>query len=163
MNQQQNFGFGAVPPEQPTAGKEKTPPKATFESVSATGVVLDNFRHAKEEYDTSKKRLDECKGLVIQHIGEQISVGTNRFATNHYVLKTSVSKKYEVDAKDKNNLNQALHQIAVIEGGEVAGSLLTWKPSLNTKVYDNLSPQAKEIINNFITMSYSSPTLTVEV
>ena len=162
MNQP-NFGFGAVPPEQPTAGREKTPPKATFESVSATGVVLDNFRHVKEEYDTAKKRLDECKGLVIQHIGTQISVGTTRFATNHCVLKTSVSKKYEVDAKDMNNLNQALNQIAMIDGGEVAGSLLTWKPSLNTKVYDKLSPQAKEIIDNFITMSYSSPTLTVEV
>ena len=162
MNQV-NFGFGAVPHEQPTAGKEKTPPKATFESVSATGVVLDNFRHAKEEYDTAKKRLDECKSSVIQHIGEQINVGTTRFATNHYVLKTSVSTKYEVDAKDMNNLNRALNQIAMIDGGEVTGSLLMWKPSLNTKVYDKLSPQAKEIIDNFITMSYSNPTLTVEV
>ena len=95
---EQQFGFGAVSPQQPTMGKEKIAPKATFDSKTATGVVLDNFRHAKQNYDVAKKDLDEAKGNVIAHIGKEISVGTNRFATNHFTLKTSVSKKYDVDA-----------------------------------------------------------------
>jgi hypothetical protein len=50
---EQQFGFGAVPPQQPTMGKEKIAPKATFDSKTATGVVLDNFRHAKQHLPIS--------------------------------------------------------------------------------------------------------------
>lgn len=158
---EQNFGFGAVPPQQPTT-KEKIAPKATFDSVTATGVVLDNFRHAKVNYDTAKKALDEAKGAVMSHIGEQISVGTNRFATNHFTLKATVSKKYDVDASDMQGLNQALTFIAGLCGGDVAGSVLKWKPSLDTKVYESLPDDAKAQLDRFITLSYGSPTFSVE-
>lgn len=159
---EQQFGFGAVSPQQPTMGKEKIAPKATFDSKTATGVVLDNFRHAKQNYDVAKKDLDEAKGNVIAHIGTQISVGTNRFATNHFTLKTSVSKKYDVDASDMQGLNQALTVIAGLCGGDVAGSLIKWKPSLDSKVYEKLSDEAKAQLDRFITLSYSSPTLSIE-
>ena len=159
---EQQFGFGAVPPQQPTMGKEKMAPKATFDSITATGVVLDNFRHAKQNYDVAKKALDEAKGYVIAHIGEQISVGTNRFATNHFMLKTSVSKKYDVDASDMQGLNQALTVIAGLCGGDVASSLIKWKPSLNSNVYEKLSDDAKAQLDRFITLSYGSPTLSIE-
>lgn len=159
---EQQFGFGAVPPQQPTMGKEKIAPKAMFDSKTATGVVLDNFRHAKQNYDVAKKDLDEAKGNVIAHIGTQISVGTNRFATNHFTLKTSVSKKYDVDASDMQGLNQALTVIAGLCGGDVAGSLIKWKPSLDSKVYEKLSDEAKAQLDRFITLSYGSPTLFIE-
>ena len=159
---EQQFGFGAVPPQQPTMGKEKIAPKATFDSKTATGVVLDNFRHAKQNYDVAKKDLDEAKGNVIAHIGTQISVGTNRFATNHFTLKTSVSKKYDVDASDMQGLNQALTVIAGLCGAEVASSLIKWKPSLDSKVYEQLSDEAKAQLDRFITLSYGSPTLSIE-
>lgn len=159
---EQQFGFGAVPPQQPTMGKEEIAPKATFDSKTATGVVLDNFRHAKQNYDVAKKHLDEAKGNVIAHIGTQISVGTNRFATNHFTLKTSVSKKYDVDASDMQGLNQALTVIAGLCGGDVAGSLIKWKPSLDSKVYEKLSDEAKAQLDRFITLSYGSPTLSIE-
>lgn len=159
----QSFGFNTVPPQQPTMGKEKVAPKASFESGTATGVVLDNFRHAKQNYDEAKKVLDEAKGVVLQHIGEQISVGTNRFATTHFTLKTTVSKKYDVDASDMQGLNQALTVIANMCSGDVAGSVLNWKPSLNSKVYENLPDEAKAQLDPFVTLSYGSPTLSVEV
>ena len=159
---EQQFGFGAVPPQQPTIGKEKIAPNATFESVTATGVVLDTFRHAKQNYNVAKKALDEAKGNVIAHIGKEITVGTNRFATNHFTLKTSVSKKYDVDASDMQGLNQALTVIAGLCGSEVASSLITWKPSLDSKVYEQLSDDAKAQLDRFITLSYGSPTLSIE-
>lgn len=160
---EQQFGFGTVPPQQPTKGKEKIEPKASFDSITATGVVLDNFRHAKQNYDVAKKALDEAKGNVMAHIGEQISVGTNRFATNHFTLKTLVSKKYDVDASDMQGLNQALSVIANLCGADVASSLIKWKPSLDSKVYENLPDEAKAQLDKFITLSYGSPTLSIEV
>lgn len=132
------------------------------DSVTATGVILDNWRHAKEDYDKAKARLDECKGYVIEHIGSQINVGTTRFQTNFFTLKTSVSKQYKVNAEDMNALNQALNVIANICGGEVAGSLLSWKPTLNTRVYDSLPHNAKQEIDKFISLSYGQPTFSIE-
>lgn len=164
MNQPQvGFGNTTKPTDEdvlPT--KSKIEPKLAFRSVSATGVILDNWKHAKVQYDEAKARLDECKSNVIQHIGEHIDVGTTRFATNHFVLKTTQSIKYDVDGSDINAINQSLNIIAGICGGEVAGSLLKWKPSLNTKVYEQLPPDAKGEIDKFITMSYNTPTLNIE-
>lgn len=157
----ENLGFSSVPPQQ-TTGKEKIAPKATYESTSATGVVLDNYRQAKLAHDSTKAKLDECKTAVLSHIQEQISVGTNRFATNHFVLKTVLATKYQVDSADMNALNQALCMVAGMCGNEVAGSLLKWKPTLNVSAYEGLPPEAKKHLEPFITMSYSSPTLTLE-
>lgn len=136
--------------------------KTTFQSITATGVVLDNFKNAKTKYDEAKAKLDECKSYVIQHIGEQIDVGTTRFATNHFVLKTTKGKKYDVNADDMQALNTSLNIIAGLCGANVASSLIVWKPSLNTKVYDNLPDDAKAEIDKFITLSYGSPSLSVE-
>lgn len=159
---EQQFGFGGLPPQQTTTAKQKIAPKATFDSTTATGVVLDNFRHAKEQFDIAKKALDEAKGNVITHIGEQMSVGTNRFATNHFTLKTSISKKYEVDGSDPQELNKALNAIAFLYGADVASSVIKWKPSLDVKVYEKLSDDAKAQLDRFITLSYSSATLSIE-
>lgn len=164
MNQPQvGFGNTTKPTDEDVLPvKSKVEPKLQFRSETATGVILDNWRRAKVAYDEAKARLDESKSNVIQHIGQHIDVGTTRFATNHFVLKTTQSTKYDVDGSDINAINQALNIIAGICGGEVAGSLLKWKPSLNTKVYEKLPPDAKAEIDRFITMSYGSPTLSIE-
>ena len=59
-------------------------------------------------------------------------------------------------------LNQALTVIAGLCGGDVAGSLIKWKPSLDSKVYEKLSDEAKAQLDRFITLSYGSPTLSIE-
>lgn len=159
MNQP-TVGFGN-PVAEPTT-KAKIQPKATFENQSATGVVLNNWKHAKAEYDQAKARLDECKGYVLQHIEELIDVGTTRISTGFFVLKTSKTAKYTVDNSDMQALNNSLTMIANLCGGDVAGSLLNWKPTLNVKVYEQLPPQAKAEIDKFVTMSYGSPTLAME-
>lgn len=153
-------GFDTVPTQSPS--KSKVEPKMAFPSQNSTGVVLDNWRQAKIAYDEAKSRLDESKTNVLQHLAEEIDVGTTRFATDFYVLKTTQSRKFEINASDMNLLNQALTVIAGLCGNEVAGSLLTWKPSLNTKVYDSLPNEAKSEIDKFITMSYTTPNLSIE-
>lgn len=164
MNRPQvGFGNTTQPSEADVLpATSKIEPKMVFRSQGSTGVVLDNWKHAKLEYDKAKARLDESKATVIQHIGEHIDVGTTRFATNHFVLKTTQSKKYDVDGNDINAINQALNVIAGLCGAEIAGSLLKWKPSLNTKVYEQLPADAKAEIDRFVTLSYGSPTLSIE-
>ena len=39
---------------------------------------------------------------------------------------------------------------------------LIWKPSLDVKVYEKLSDDAKAELDRFITLSYSSATLSIE-
>lgn len=136
--------------------------KEEFNSSGATGVVLDNWRRNKVAYDEAKARLDESKENVISHLQGKIDVGTNRFATNHFVLKTTMNVKYDVDSSDMNRLNILLNNIALKCGAEVASNLLKWKPSLNVKVYDSLPDDVKQELNSVITMSYSSPTLYIE-
>lgn len=153
-------GFDTVPTQ--SHSKSKVEPKMAFPSKNSTGVVLDNWRHAKIAYDEAKARLDDSRGSVLEYLAGQIDVGTTRFATDFFVLKTSQSRKFEVNGSDMNLLNQALTVIAGLCGNEVAGGLLTWKPSLNTKIYDSLPDEAKAEIDKFITMSYTSPTLSIE-
>lgn len=149
-------------PQETVERKAKVEVKATFENQTATGVVLNNWLHAKQKQAEIKKQVDESQALVLQHIGEQISVGTNRFATGFFVLKATKSEKYEVNGADVNALNNALSQLAQSAGFEVARDIIQWKPSLNKKLYDKLSDEQKAILNPFLALSYSSPTLTIE-
>ena len=159
MNQE--LDITNVSPEQ-VDRKLKGKIKAEFKSVTATGVVLDNWKNAKSEYDLAKAKLDECKDAIVQHIGKDFSVGTNRFATDHFVLKANVNTNYTVDCSDLQMLNGALINISDICGEEVAQELLTWKPTLNKKVYADLPVEAKAFIDGFLTLKYNAPTFSAE-
>ncbi len=67
-----------------------------------------------------------------------------------------------MDGSDPQELNKALNAIAFLYGADVASSVIKWKPSLNVKVYEKLSDDAKAELDRFITLSYSSATLSIE-
>lgn len=152
------------PPQAPaqTEHKPKAEVKATFDSTTACGVVLDNWRNAKVTYDQAKNALSEAKNSVLQYVGDQVDIGTSRFATNHFILKTTKTEKIEVNAPDLNRLNVALTEIATMCGADVASQVISWKPTLNKKVFDSMPLQAQEKLNEFLTLSYSTPTLSIE-
>ena len=158
-----------VPPPTGTTMVTETfekPPRVdvmqTFDNQTSTGVVLNNWKHAKEKYDEAKAVLDEAKKSVISHIGENISAGTNRFATGFYVLKAVKAEKIDVEVNDVNALNQTLAQLVCTAGMDVAREIIQWKPSLNKKLYDNLRPEERALLAPFLKLSYGSPTLTIE-
>lgn len=131
------------------------------QSTRAKGVVLDNWRHAKNELSEAQLKEKEARSNVMAYIKEEIKDGTNRFKTNHYTLKVAHSQKYSVAKDDLQALNGALQAIANICGNEVAGQLLTWSPSLNKRVYDTLPAEAKAVIDPFLTLAYTD-TFSIE-
>lgn len=131
------------------------------QSTRAKGVVLDNWRHAKNELSEAQLKEKEARSNVMAYIKEEIKDGTNCFKTNHYTLKVAHSQKYSVAKDDLQALNGALQAIANICGNETAGQLLSWSPSLNKRVYHTLPAEAKAVIDPFLTLIYTD-TFSIE-
>ena len=144
-----NVGFGDMPPAE------------EVQSTRAKGVVLDNWRHAKNELSEAQAKEKEAKANVMAYIKTELQDGTNRFKTDHYTLKVAHAQKYTVAKDDLGALNGALQAIANICGADVAGQLLSWSPTLNKRVYDSLPQEAKTFLDPFITMTYTD-TFSIE-
>ena len=151
-----NFGF-----DTPTQTGFEATDTPIIESVTAKGVVLDNWRHSKEKLAQAQSEEKQARSNVMEYIKSELKEGTNRFSTNHFTLKVAHAPKYTVAKDDLAALNAAMQTIAQICGNEVAGQLLSWLPSLNKKVYDTLPDNAKQIIGAFLTMTYAD-TFTVD-
>lgn len=131
------------------------------DSTTQKGVVFDNWRHAKNALAKAQADEKQARSNVMEWVKDEIKDGTNRFSTNHFTLKIAHAPRYKVDSSDLNALNSAMQAISQICGQEVAMQLLSWSPTLNKKVYDDLPDMAKQIINAFITMTYAD-TLSIE-
>lgn len=131
------------------------------ESTTQKGVIFDNWRNAKNRLSQAQSEEKQARNNVMEWVKEEIKEGTNRFSTNHFTLKIAHAPKYKVDSSDLGALNSAMQAISQITGAEVASQLLSWSPTLNKKVYDNLPDNAKQIIGAFLTMTYSD-TFSIE-
>ena len=160
-----NFGFGAAPATgfgfSRTQVQSEVAHDENFESTQATGVVLDNWRHAKDQLTKAQAEEKKAKAVVMNYIESSLKEGTNRFKTNKFTLKVAHAAKYSVAKDNLSGLNAAMQKIAESCGNEVASQLITWSPSLNKKAYESLPEYAKSLIDEFITLTYSD-TLTIE-
>ena len=132
-----------------------------FENKTASGVVLNNYKVAKEELKAAQEKEKELKTIVLQHVGE-LHEGTNRFTTNFYALKITKTPTLSIVAPDMNYFGQCLQWIDQCVGAGVSAQLVTWKPSLNKKVYDELPEEIRKVFNQFVELKYNSPTFTLE-
>lgn len=143
--------------------KTKVDVKEHYSNASNSGVILNNWYGAKREYDQAKAKLDTAKEHLLNFTKNKIDVGTTRLSTDRFVLKVNQTEKYTVDDSNMQGLNEVLGIIAYHLGSDVAQKLIVWKPTLNKTVYNNLPPQAIELLQPYISMSYNSPSFSVEV
>lgn len=128
---------------------------ASFKSTSATGVVLDNWRAAKVKLDAAKKEESDARDLVVNHVSNDVNEGVNRFSTDKFVLKVTRSPRYKVDGSNREMLGQCLNAIYQMCGGNVANNLIKWQPTLDKRTYDELPQEAKDLINPFLTLTFT--------
>lgn len=132
-----------------------------FKNTGATGVVLNNYRAAKQALQEAQEAERKAKENVLNHIKERMHTGTNRFKTDFYTLKVVNQPTYSIDTTNMQHLQQCMQWVQQCCGDEVASTLLNWKPSLNKKVYDSLPVQVQQVFNQFVVMKISQ-TFTLE-
>lgn len=66
-------------------------------------------------------------------------------------------------SNDLKAINAALGKIAdeIPDGARIAGEVIRWSPTLSVGTYDELSPEAKAIINEIIIQNASSVSLEI--
>ena len=133
-----------------------------YKNADATGVVLNAYSHAKQELDKAKAEEKRSKDLVINHIGEKLHDGTNRYTTDFNCLKIVKQPVSSLEIPDMNYFQQCLGWISQCLGQETAAALVTWKPSLDKRTYDALPEEIKSVFNQFVTLKYNSPSITIE-
>ena len=133
-----------------------------YKNADATGVVLNGYSKAKEALDNAKKEEKHWKDLVMNHIGEKLHEGTNRYTTDFNCLKIVKQPVLSLEITDMNYFQQCLGWISQCLGQETAAALVTWKPSLDKRTYDALPEEIKSVFNQFVTLKYNSPSITIE-
>lgn len=80
-----------------------------------------------------------------------------------YAVKTAFTQNMTVPSADNGqevrNICYKLCQAFGAEGEEIANALFRWKPEVNSKVYDQLSPSAKRLVNQVITTKPGLPSV----
>ena len=133
-----------------------------FKNADATGVILNGYTEAKKALENAKNEEKRWKDLVMNHIGERLHDGTNRYTTDFNCLKIVKQPTLSLEISDMTYFQQCLGWIAQCLGNETANNLISWKPSLDKRTYDSLPEEIKAVFNQFVTLKYNSPSITIE-
>jgi hypothetical protein len=123
-------------------------------------IKLDNliicWDKEKAMLNVSKKVEKELRDEILSLAFTQRTTGTNKHQLGQgYFLKATFPLSYSVSEVDKETIDAKLSLLPT----EIAAQLITWKPSLNKKVYDILNEEQKNLISDLIVIRPSSETL----
>lgn len=158
-----SFGFNPNLNDRSTA-TDNDLRKSKIEAVDVdddTAVMIDDWCVAKVRYDIAKDELDTHKKRLIKAMNLKSIVGISRFKTTDFELTCNVLEKYEV-VDDKELINNVLQNVFQVCGADVANNIINWKPSLNKRIYETLTEDQKSLLNDILTLSYSTPSLTMK-
>lgn len=138
----------------------------TSEAVKNAALMnlIADWREAKTQLDVFKKKEAELRQLIADSpdlFDQTKETGTQRYKlAQGWQIKLERKLNYSV-SNDNGELFSALEEIAAM--GEVAAyqakRLFSFKPDLKLSVYKELGPEAREIVDPFITSKPGMPTV----
>ena len=114
-----------------------------------------NLAYFKDEEMTLRKEcaLFALKEYRPESFRETIEIG------NGYKLKAENVLNYTLDSTER--VEQVCEELTNAGMSEIASKVFKWKPTLSVSAYNDLSPEAKAIVDQVVSCSIGSPKLEI--
>lgn len=133
--------------------------QALFEQMSHDDQIL-LWDATKKELDALKDREMKMRKHIVEsnsHGFDATQVGTqNVDLGNGWTLKAVVKQSYKLDT-DHDKVEAALDRLEDWQ----ADRLVKWSPTMSVSEYKKLDDDEREVIDEVLTISTASPTLTL--
>lgn len=123
------------------------------------------WQEQKTQLDYFKQEEMKTRKVVVENEFANAGKGTSRVPLgNGYQLKAVKTETLSVIKNEADKENPYSHLPALMKDlpAHVASSILTWKPEVNTKVYNALTDAEREMVNKFVLLKDGSPALEIE-
>ena len=130
-----------------------------FEQMTRDNQIL-AWNEAKKELEALKEREMQMRKHIVEsasHGFDATQIGTqNVDLGNGWTLKAVVKQAYKLDT-DVDKVEAALDKMEDWQ----ADRLVSWKPTMSVSEYKKLDDAEREAIDEVLTISIASPTLTL--